>query len=64
MFGREALSCCTFLLFGSDCATIVQPEGHNGLNYTDVVAHPDVSTPTQNASARSWIELEQFALLN
>jgi hypothetical protein len=43
-------------LFGAGRATIVQPEGYNGLKYTDVFAHHDVSPPpSRNASSRSRI---------
>lgn len=37
-------------LFGSDCATIVQPERYNGSKHADVFAYRDVSTP-RNVSA-------------
>jgi hypothetical protein len=38
-------------------ATIVQPEGYNGLKCAHVFARLDISLPTRNASACSWIGL-------
>jgi hypothetical protein len=45
MVGRTALLWCKTPLFGACCATIVQPDGYNGLKYADVFAHHDVSNP-------------------
>ena len=45
MVGRIALLWCKTPLFGVCCATIVQPEGYDGLKYADVLAHYDVSNP-------------------
>ena len=50
IFGREAPSCCKFLLFRSGCATVVQPEGYNGLKYA-TLSHTTMFRPPVSSSA-------------